>query len=500
MARNPITLHVPTPDEAPIQAELNAALVRELLFRTKGASVALLAAELLVWLFVGSEASSLVITLFVALGSVTVLRLVGALWLARQPRARFHHMRVFHWFAAMSMLIGIGLGAIILVTYPQMAPLAVAMCSVAVTGINAGALISLASSPLIYFLYVGSINAAVTVIAFTHPLQGLEHTFQVMQLVYRVAMIAMMRSVHGSLRATIVLRLRLAGSLYELRDTQARLVEASRQAGRADVATELIHSIGNVLNSVNISATQASDIVARSKINSLSKVVAMIVEHRDDFARFFRDDPRGQKLPDYFTQLVDVVEHDNTAVTAELQSLTQHIDQIKLIVASRQDLARPSEVVDIVDVQGLVGDALALNAAPCRTQEIEVVRHVEELPPVSLDRHKALQILAILLANARDAVQANKPGERRIVVHARRSGAQMLEIAIEDNGCGIPAQDLDRIFGLGFTTKPGGDGVGLHYGACAAHQLNGKLTAHSAGAGCGASFLLSLPLDVLLPA
>jgi signal transduction histidine kinase len=491
MARNLITLQEPTAEEAPLQAELNEALVRELLFRSRGATVALLAAELLVWMFVGPH--TFVPAMFLSLVGVTVIRLVGAVWLARHP-GRFHYMRVFSWFAAASALIGLEIGAIIVVSYPGMTPLGVAMCAVAVTGINAGALISLASSPLIFLLYVGSINTAGMITAFSHPLPGLEHTFQAMQIVYWVASVAMMRSVHASLRGSIVLRLQLASSLHELRDTQAKLVEASRQAGRADVSTELLHGVGNVLNSVNVSATLASEIIARSKIANLSKVVAMIMEHRDDFGRFFREDPRAQRLPDYFTQLVEAVELDNAAVADELQSLTQNIDHIKTIVASRRDEATPIEVVDVVDVHGLLGDALAPISASCRTQGIEVVRDFDALPPVHLDRHKALQILIILLANARDAVLSNEPGHRAIAVRARRGATGDLEITVDDNGCGIPPGDLARIFGLGFTTKPGSTGVGLHYGACAARQLTGNLTAHSDGPGRGASFVLSLPL------
>jgi signal transduction histidine kinase len=312
-----------------------------------------------------------------------------------------------------------------------------------------------------------------------------------MQIVYSLALFVMMLTVHRSLRHSIVLRLQLAASLGHLRDTQARLVDASRQAGRADVAVEVLHSVGNALNSVNVSAALASEVVAKSKANNLPKVVEVVLQHRDDFSAFVRDDPRGQKLPDYLAQLSEVIVRDNRAVTAELQSLTRHVDQIKLIVASQQDRARPSDVVETFDVPGLLDDALRI--AHYDEQAIEVMRVCDELPRASLDRHKVLQILIVLLANARDAVMMRDRGERRITVHARRSAAGDLEIVIEDNGCGIDPDHLDKMFNLGFTTKPSGRGMGLHYSACAARELKGNLTARSAGVGSGASFLLALP-------
>jgi signal transduction histidine kinase len=449
---------------------------------------------LLLWEIIAPSADYLISALFLALVGLTVIRVIGSIRLERQPRERFDHMRAFYWFTVMSTLIGMSLGAIVMAAYPHISPLNVAMCSVAMIGINSGALVSLAGSPLVYLLYVGSNMAAVIFFAFRHPLEGQERAFQVMQLVYGGALMLLLRNVHRSFRSSMIVRLRLATSLDELRDTQAKLVEASRQAGRADVATELLHSVGNVLNSVNVSATLVTEIVDRSKTNNLSKVVAMLMQYRDDLGRFFRDDPRGQKLPDYFTQLVEVVERDNRVVKAELQSLTRNVDHIKVLVSSQREQVKPGDVVETFDVRGLLEDALQLGAASYDQQAIEVVRRFEELPPASLDRHKALQILIILLANARDAVMTNEAGERRIVVHARRGGNGDLEIAVEDNGCGIDPQNLDKIFGLGFTTKASGRGLGLHYSACAARELRGNLTAHSAGVGSGASFLLALPL------
>jgi len=314
MAINPITLTRPTPDEAPLEDKLNESLVRELLGRARSAAVALLGTVWLLWLIVGPATGRFVTALFLALVAFTLIRVVGAVWLERQPRERIAPMLAFAWFAAMSTLIGVALGAIVLASYPAITPLGVALCSVAMIGINSGALVSLAPSPLVYLLYVGSNMSAVTYFAFAYPLAGQELVFQVLQLVYSSALVVLLRNVHRSLRSSVLTRLRLATSLEQLRHTQAELVEASRQAGRADVATELLHSVGNVLNSVNVSATLVGDIVGRSKTNNLSKVVAILMQHRDNLGPFLREDPRGQKLPDYFAQLVDAVERDNRSV------------------------------------------------------------------------------------------------------------------------------------------------------------------------------------------
>ena len=287
----------------------------------------------------------------------------------------------------------------------------------------------------------------------------------------------------------------LAEREQRLRDTQAQLVEASRQAGRSDVATAVLHNVGNVLNSVNVSASLVNDIVGRWKTAGLVKVAGLITDHRDDLGRFFRDDHRGQRLPEYFTQLQEVLERDKTAALTELRSLMRNLDHIKIVVSSQQSHVKPGGAPETFEVHQLLEDALKLSPVSRERDAIEVVRQFDALPPVKLDRHKALQILVNLLANARDAVMSKATGARQIAVRVRRGAAADFEVAIEDNGCGIAAADLDKIFQLGFTTKPDGHGLGLHYSACAALELHGKLTARSPGLGSGASFVLVLPFE-----
>ena len=286
----------------------------------------------------------------------------------------------------------------------------------------------------------------------------------------------------------------LAEREQRLRDTQAQLVEASRQAGRSDVATAVLHNVGNVLNSVNVSASLTNDIVGRLKTSNLGKVASLITQNRDDLARFFHDDSRGQKLPEYFSQLGDVLERDKAAALAELQSLMRNLDHIKNVVSSQQSFVKPGGATEVFEIRQLLDDALRLSPLPSGAEPIDVVRELGDLPAVRLDRHKALQILVNLLTNARDAV-SNNAGARQIIIRARRGSPGNFEVVVEDNGCGISPGNLDQVFQLGFTTKATGHGFGLHYSACAALELHGKLTASSPGPDRGASFRLELPLE-----
>jgi signal transduction histidine kinase len=363
---------------------------------------------------------------------------------------------------------------------------------VCIIGICTAAMISLAGSALVYLLYVGSCMTALTYVSFASPLPGLERVFQVTQIVYFVALVAIMRSVHRSLRDNLLLRLKLAASLDELRETQSKLMDASREAGRNEVAANILHNVGNVLTSVFVSAKKSTELVCRSRTATLPKVVAMLDENREDLGRFFAEDPRGAKLLDYFPRLVEAIEKDRCEVSSELGSMMKNLDHVEAILGSQQRHLSSKKVVEPHDVGALVDDALAIGAAAFANDGIAVEREVDAMPKVPLDRHKVLEILVNLLANAREALEPRPAGERRVTVRATR-GAKELEIAIEDTGCGIEPGDLDRIFNLGYTTKTGARGFGLHYSACAARELGGRLTASSDGPGRGATFRIALP-------
>jgi signal transduction histidine kinase len=493
---NLITLERLAPDEELLREKLNEALVRELVLSAKGGATGLLLATLLCAMLLRPWDSGVVLGPFLVLIGVTVVRLIGGIWLERGMLQRLPHMRVFRWLAVTYAATGLSLAAIVLASPPQLTLVSMLMLLVIMIGINSTAMVTLAASPFLYAVYLSTPMAAWTVLAFDEPPAGLERVLQIALPIYMAVAVVTMRSVHRSLRNNVVLRLRLAASLGELCDAQSQLVEASRQAGRSDVATAVLHNVGNVLNSVNVSAALINDMIAGLRTAGLAKAASLIAEHRDDLGGFFRDDHRGQKLPDYFAQLQVGLERDKQAALAELQSLIRNIDHIKIIVASQQSHVLPGGVVETFDVHELLDDALKFSAAAREHEAIEIVRDFEALPRVTLDRHKTLQILMNLLANARDAVIAVPAGERRITLRARRSGSADLAIAVEDNGCGFADGELDRMFRLGYTTKAGRHGLGLHYSACAARELHGSLAAHSLGAGGGASFVLVVPLDV----
>jgi len=271
-----------------------------------------------------------------------------------------------------------------------------------------------------------------------------------------------------------------------------QLLETSRQAGMAEVASNVLHNIGNVLNSVNVSATLVADLARKSKVAQLAKAVALLDEHAANLADFITRDPKGVQMRDYLHQLSNHLAQEQQISIAELESLRKNIEHIKEIVAMQQSYAKISGLTEVVNVADLVEDSLRINEVALQRHKVRLVREYLDVPPITVEKHKVLQILVNLVRNAKQACNEGGRNDKQLTLHIA-NGDGNIRISVADNGVGILPENLTRIFNHGFTTRKGGHGFGLHSGALAARELGGSLTVQSDGVGKGAVFTLTLP-------
>ncbi len=275
--------------------------------------------------------------------------------------------------------------------------------------------------------------------------------------------------------------------------THKELLSASRQAGMAEVATSVLHNVGNVLNSVNISSAIVAEKIRNSKVANLSKAVSLLQANAGNLAEFLDKDPKGKQLPSYLGNLADHLSTERDGLLEELTSLSDNVEHIKEIVAMQQNYACVSGVIETLPVADLVEDALRMNVAALERHRVEIVREYASVPSIMVDKHKVLQILVNLLRNAKYACDESNSPAKKITLRIT-GGEDRVRIAVIDNGIGISKENFTRIFSHGFTTKKDGHGFGLHSGALAAKEMGGALLVHSDGVGCGAAFTLELPL------
>jgi signal transduction histidine kinase len=279
----------------------------------------------------------------------------------------------------------------------------------------------------------------------------------------------------------------------ELRDAHSQLVSEARRAGMAQIATNVLHNVGNVLTSVNISAHELAARVRQSPADRVRDLANLLTEHAHELATFFGASGKGRLVPGYLSQLADVLDAEKSQLLDELKRLSGSVDHIKNVVAMQQSYAGPGRMLEPVRLTDLVDDAMRIHEAAMSRHGVLVQRDYRAASVVSLDRTRAMQIMVNLLENARQAM-CDVEGARELTVGVRAESGSVL-VSVRDSGCGISNENLARIFSHGFTTKPDGHGFGLHSCAIAAQEMGGSLTAHSDGPGLGATFVLRLPLE-----
>jgi PAS domain S-box-containing protein len=280
----------------------------------------------------------------------------------------------------------------------------------------------------------------------------------------------------------------------ELERVHRDLLTASRHAGMAEVATGVLHNVGNVLNSVNVAAMLISEKLNRSRVAHLSNVSGLLRDHAGALGDFLTEHPKGRMLPSFIQGLAERLVAEQAELLGEVQGLTRNIGHIKDIVSVQQGYAKGvSGMLESHSPQKLLHDALQMNATALERHGVEVVREFHEAPSVLVDKHQVLQILINLIRNAKEAMNFPEVQAKRLTMRIRSEG-ERVRIEIADTGIGIAPENLARIFSFGFTTREDGHGFGLHSSALAAREMGGSLQAASDGPGLGATFSLELPV------
>jgi len=279
-----------------------------------------------------------------------------------------------------------------------------------------------------------------------------------------------------------------------LKTTQKELLAASRLAGMAEIASGVLHNLGNALNSVGTSAAILTEQFSRSRLQNLAKAAQMLEANSADIATFLTTDPRGRQLPAYFIQVAAALAAEREQMLGELAQLRRNVEHMSEVVAMQQNYARASSLAEDCQAAELVEESLHISSISLSRHGITVIRDFKPVPNIHVTRHKVLQILVNLIRNAKYAMDETGRADKPMTITIEPHTDAIVRISVRDEGVGIPEENLTRIFNFGFTTRKDGHGFGLHSSANAARELGGHLTGHSEGPGRGAVFTLDLPV------
>ena len=271
--------------------------------------------------------------------------------------------------------------------------------------------------------------------------------------------------------------------LTERTKLRATLIQNEKLASIGLLSAGVAHEINNPLSFVsnNLAVLQRDSL-------AIMEMVRAIDTNRDrlppDLARFWSEKAEELDLPYVESNLARLLDRTRDG-----------IERVSRIVHSLRGMARTDAPrrhdVNLVD---LIDASLEIIRGKFKRSGIEVEQLHESPPIVSCVSTQISQVLLNLLVNAFQAVEAKGAEGGRIVVGTRRVGNE-LEITVEDNGPGIPAEILPRLFDPFFTTKDVGEGTGL--GLSISHSIvtghGGRIEVDGTGELGGARFRVYLP-------
>ncbi len=231
----------------------------------------------------------------------------------------------------------------------------------------------------------------------------------------------------------------------QLTQAQDKLVAQARSLGMAEVATDVLHNVGNVLNSVTVGTAGLRDQIAGSRINGVRKVADLLKEKSSGSGQLISEDELGKKLPTYLATLSRQLETEQTENLAKIELLKNHVDHIATIVNQQQDRCTSTNLPTMVDLRQILEETLEITQMNGPDCQIQKRWELPELPMMEIDRHRLLQILVNLTRNAGQAMGDPRAITRIITYQAEVSPEGTLLISVRDTGGGKLVADSEGI-------------------------------------------------------
>ncbi len=283
----------------------------------------------------------------------------------------------------------------------------------------------------------------------------------------------------------------LEDALKELKETRSQLVDKAHKAGMAEVATGVLHNVGNILNSINASTSIINETLESSRIKNIMKANDKLREQIDDIVS---NNPDSKLLLEYYLKLEEPLNKEYKRLKTQKDRLKEKVSLINEVVAAQQDFSKAGVITEKVDIEELFESALTLQAGSIERHGLVVKRNYQPVVPIELEKPKAMNILFNLLKNAKESMDEAEPVEKLLTVSCWQD-EEFVHLSVSDSGLGISDENLKKIFTHGFTTKKKGHGFGLHSSANYMKEMGGKIQVESDGLGEGAEFILSFPRD-----
>jgi two-component system NtrC family sensor kinase len=276
-------------------------------------------------------------------------------------------------------------------------------------------------------------------------------------------------------------------------ETRRQLVDQSFQAGFAELAKGVLHNLGNAMTPIGVRLSALSQRLQKAPTADAEQAA-------EELRRGTADAARRADLEQFMRLACGELALTIKTAEGDVALLTRQAGIVQNALSEQMRSTRNEHVIESVRLPELMAQSLEVVPDSCRQRlVIDADESLRKIGVVHVARTVLRLVLQNLIINASDAVRdaGKDKGVLRVSAEiVRDAGREQLHLHCQDDGVGIAAGNLDRVFEKGFSTKSKGTnyGIGLHWCSNAIGALGGRIWAASDGPGLGASLHLMLPL------
>jgi light-regulated signal transduction histidine kinase (bacteriophytochrome) len=274
------------------------------------------------------------------------------------------------------------------------------------------------------------------------------------------------------------------------------------QSGRAEMAVTVLHDIGNAITGIGTRSAQLLAEPVWPETENLARLSTLLQSQAAALAPVL-----GERKAAAMGGLASALERslrDREATLREhVRSLVNSVSHIQEILSVQRQYANQSGTGarSRVVLSELVHDAIAIQATALEKRAVELVRRLAaDLPRLSMDRTRMVQVLGNLIQNACESFDSEEDRgiPRQLEISAENTERGFVRLTIKDTGPGFDPERAQALFERGMTTKAGGTGVGLASCRSTVESHGGRIWIESGGIGKGATVTLELPTGARL--
>jgi len=277
----------------------------------------------------------------------------------------------------------------------------------------------------------------------------------------------------------------------DLQKTQEVAQKHVKAADRVDLANSVLHNVGNVLNSVNVSCAQIDNFLTSSRLSQCLLALRLFEKNRGNITEFLTSDAKGKQLPEYFRLVSSILEEEHQQLSEEVKEMRKKIQLMKDLVDAQQSSSKSSTRIASSNLGELIEESLKVNRALIDSFDVRLETNYDPNLLVDVMQVEFTHVLINIIKNGIEAM--GDTSDRILKIESHTENDTVVHISLTDSGHGISEENMAKMFTRGFTTKDSGHGFGLPFCLESLREMGGDLQVSSEGMGKGATFTLIIP-------